>query len=173
MSVPAFILCGSRATAVLPARTHSLRLTFSSWRPLHGTRAAAPHHIDMTTHVFLVEDNLVIRDSLLAAMEDIADMAVVGTAQTEAEALAWLTSNAGHWDLLVVDLFLVEGSGMEVVKACAGRGPAQRVIVLTNYAEVASSRALLRGADAVFDKTTQLDDFLAYVQRCTAEVDRH
>ena len=127
----------------------------------------------MTTHVYLVEDNLVIRDSLLAAMEDIADMVVVGTAQTEAEALAWLRENSAEWDLLVVDLFLVEGSGMEVVKACGTRGPAQRVIVLTNYAEVASDRAKLRGADAVFDKTTQLDDFLAYVERCTAEVDRH
>lgn len=123
----------------------------------------------MTTHVYLVEDNLVIRHGLLAAMEDIANMAVVGMAQTQIEALEWLNKHPAQWDLLVVDLFLVEGSGMEVVKACAVRRPTQRVVVLTNYAEVASSRAMLGGADAVFDKTTQLDEFLAYVERCVAE----
>lgn len=123
----------------------------------------------MTTHVYLVEDNLVIRHGLLAAMEDIANMAVVGMAQTQLEALEWLKEHPAQWDLLVVDLFLVEGSGMEVVKACAARRLTQRVVVLTNYAEVASSRAMLGGADAVFDKTTQLDEFLAYVERCVAE----
>jgi len=126
----------------------------------------------MTTHVYLVEDNLVIRHGLLVAMEDIANMAVVGMAQTQVEALEWLNQHPAQWDLLVVDLFLVEGSGMEVVKACAARRPTQRVVVLTNYAEVASSRAMLGGADAVFDKTTQLDEFLAYVERCVAEGER-
>ena len=42
------------------------------------------------------------------------------------------------------------------------------MVVLTNYVEAAASRALSQGADAVFDKATQVEEFLAYVQSCGA-----
>lgn len=87
-------------------------------------------------------------------------------AESQDEALHWLARNRDGWDLLVADLFLVEGSGMEVVKACARRLPHQRVVVLTNYADAANDRALSQGADAVFDKTGQFEDFLAYASEC-------
>jgi two-component system OmpR family response regulator len=116
----------------------------------------------MTLRVFLVEDNPSIRDVLLGLLEDSVDCEVVGIAPTQAEATRWLSRNARGWDLIVTDLFLEEGSGMEVIKACADRQPHQRVVVLTNYAEASANRAISQGADAVFDKATQFDAFMAY-----------
>lgn len=116
----------------------------------------------MTLRVFLVEDNPSIRDVLVGLLEDSVDCEVVGIAPSQAEATRWLSRNGQGWDLIVTDLFLEEGSGMEVIKACAQRLPHQRVVVLTNYADASQHRAISQGADAVFDKASQFDAFMAY-----------
>ncbi len=116
----------------------------------------------MTLRVFLIEDNPTIRDLLVGLLEDSTTCEVIAMAESQDEALRWLARNGDGWDLVVADLFLVEGSGMEVVKACARRLPHQRVVVLTNYADAANDRALSQGADMVFDKTGQFEDFLTY-----------
>ncbi|SEK17118.1 hypothetical protein [Variovorax sp. OK202] len=65
----------------------------------------------------------------------------------------------------MVDLFLREGSGLNVVDRCRVREPHQRVVIFSNYATQENRRrALLLGAGAVFDKSTEIDgllDFLA------------
>lgn len=129
----------------------------------------------MPLSTFLVEDNPHIRHHLIAAMEDEVDVHLIGTATTEAEAVAWLDANPGAWDLLVVDLFLQEGSGLGIVKRCGKcrpgqRRPGQRVVVLTNYAtgEIADWAREL-GADAVFDKAADLDGFFALCAGLEAE----
>jgi DNA-binding NarL/FixJ family response regulator len=112
---------------------------------------------------FLVEDSLTIRKNLVPAMEDMADIQVVGVAGSEREAAAWLKEHAGQWKLAVVDLFLLEGSGLGVVRECKGRLPDQHVVVLTNYAtEDMRRRCLAAGADVLFDKSTELEAFFAY-----------
>ena len=50
---------------------------------------------------------------------------------------------------------------------CRDRQPYQKVVVLTNYATAdIRQRSLALGADAVFDKSNELDEFFAY---CIAE----
>ena len=118
----------------------------------------------MPLSTFLVEDNAHIRHNLIAAMEDEVDIRLIGTATTEEEAVAWLAENPGAWDLLVVDLFLHEGSGLGIVKRCG------RMVVLTNYAtgEIADWAREL-GADAVFDKAAELDGFFSLCASLEAE----
>lgn len=112
---------------------------------------------------FLVEDNSTIRDNLIPAMEDLVNASIVGYAETESDAAGWLRSHADEWHLAVVDLFLKEGSGLGVLASCRERGSQQRVVVLTNYATVdIRERCLKLGADAVFDKSNELDAFLDY-----------
>ena len=124
----------------------------------------------MATITFLVEDNPVIRDNLIPTLEDLGNARVIGLAETETDALGWLRSHDGAWDLAVVDLFLKEGSGLGVLRGCHDRQPHQRVILLTNYAtDDIRRQASALGADAVFDKTSQLEEFLAYVQLCGAQ----
>ena len=117
----------------------------------------------MALITFLVEDNPTIRDNLIPAMEDLVNASIVGFAETESEAAQWLKAHANEWHLAVVDLFLKEGSGLGVLASCRERSAEQRVVVLTNYATVdIRERCMKLGADAVFDKSNELDAFLEY-----------
>ncbi|VWX63270.1 Response regulator receiver domain-containing protein [Burkholderiales bacterium 8X] len=117
----------------------------------------------MPLAAFLVEDSQTIRDNLVPALVDLADAEVLGYAESEEEAVDWLQSNPATWQLLIVDLFLKVGSGLGILRRCQRRQPGQRVVVLSNYvnSEI-RSRCLALGADAVFDKSGQLDDFFDF-----------
>lgn len=117
----------------------------------------------MPIATILVEDSLTIRETLIPAMEELADVRVIATAQTPDEALQRLEEFRGQWTLIVVDLFLREGSGLAVVRACQARDAQQRVVVLTNYATPdMRKRCTELGADRIFDKSTELEDFFSY-----------
>lgn len=112
---------------------------------------------------YIVEDNALIRNNLMETLNELLGVQVLGYAATERAARDWLSSHSRDWELLVVDLFLLEGSGLGVINHCASRSPQQRVVVLSNYAtDEIRFRCLASGADAVFDKSTELDQFLAY-----------
>lgn len=110
---------------------------------------------------YLVEDSPLIRDNLIATLEELAPVHVVGAAEAEAEALRWLDGHAV--DLVIVDLFLKGGSGLGVLRAATAGGA--RHVVLSNYTTPAMrARCLSLGADGVFDKSTQIDDLIAYCE---------
>ncbi|MDB5967396.1 MAG: hypothetical protein JWQ72_3896, partial [Polaromonas sp.] len=87
----------------------------------------------------------------------------VGTADTENEGKAWLNNPQHQWNLAIVDLFLKQGSGLGVLNACRGRGPDQKVVVLSNYATAdIRQRCAQLGVDAVFDKSNEIDALVDY-----------
>jgi len=117
----------------------------------------------MRLRIYLVEDSPVIRNALSESLEELVGARMVGWATTEAEAAEWLTANPSAWDLAVVDLFLLQGSGLNVLKACSQRELRQKIVVLTGYATpLMRERCLAAGADAVFDKATEIDEFTDY-----------
>jgi len=117
----------------------------------------------MSLPTFLVEDNVLIQRNLVPALEELADARVVGVAPSESRAIAWLEGHPAEWKLAVVDLFLEQGSGLGVVDRCRMRSVDQRVVVLSNYATADMARhALAIGADAIFDKSTDLDAFFDF-----------
>lgn len=122
-----------------------------------------PKDLPMALAVFLVEDNPRIRENLIPALADLGSASVMATAESEQEAIGWLARHKGQWDLAVVDFVLKEGTGLGVVKWCDGREPNQRVVVLTNYPTPDTRHACLAaGADALFDKSTELDEFFDF-----------
>jgi two-component system OmpR family response regulator len=117
----------------------------------------------MRLRIYLVEDNPVIRKNLTEWFEDLENARLVGFSTTEHEARAWLVKNKTAWDLAVVDLFLAQGSGLGIVKSCRDRNLKQKLVVLTNYATAEiRERSLALGADAIFDKSNELEEFLRY-----------
>lgn len=123
----------------------------------------------MTLRVFLVEDSKTIRDNLVPTLKDLAQADVIGVAEGEHDAASWLAGQPESWDLAVVDLFLKEGSGLGVLKRLRSRLPRQRAVVLTNYpTESIRLRSLALGADAVFDKSTELDAFFDFCLKTAA-----
>jgi two-component system OmpR family response regulator len=112
---------------------------------------------------YIVEDNATIRENLVGTLEELAGVAALGWAETESGAKQWLAEHDQDWDLAIVDLFLKEGSGLGVLQACRDRGPGRRVVVLSNYAtNDMRKRCAQLGADAVFDKSNEIDALIEY-----------
>lgn len=115
---------------------------------------------------FIVEDSKVIRDSLIAALEEMAPIQVVGVAEDEATAVRWLTESSNAADLVIVDIFLKLGSGMGVLRAAEHARPARTMVVLSNYATPEIRRKCTElGASKVFDKSNELDALMLYCER--------
>lgn len=112
---------------------------------------------------FIVEDSPVIRDSLIATLEELVSIEVVGTAEDEAGALQWLLQPMHEVDLVIIDIFLKAGSGLGVLRATIDLPNVTKRVVLSNYATLDMRRKCLAlGADRVFDKSHDIDALIAY-----------
>jgi two-component system OmpR family response regulator len=112
---------------------------------------------------YIVEDNATIRENLIGTLEELASVKALGWAETENDAKAWLAAHHGQWDLAIVDLFLKQGSGLGVLEAARERTAGQRLVVLSNYATAdMRKRCAQLGADAVFDKSNEIDALVDY-----------
>jgi two-component system OmpR family response regulator len=117
----------------------------------------------MAFRAYIVEDSPTIRDNLIETLQELAAVEAVGIAETEGEGKQWLAANDDYWDLAIVDLFLKEGNGLNIVEACQARRPTQKLIVLSNHAtNDIRWRCAQLGADAVFDKSTEIDQLVDY-----------
>lgn len=126
--------------------------------------------IELTVDVFLVEDLKNVQSAMAQMLESVGDLRVVATVPTEAEALAWVEQNAGNWQLAVIDLVLEQGSGMSVIARCRRHAaPGARVVVFSNFVTPGIRKHCLQlGADAAFEKNSELQDFVRY---CVALAD--
>jgi len=115
---------------------------------------------------FLVEDSPIIRENLIAALEELAPVEVVGTAEDERSAVDSLVSLTPSCDLVVIDIFLKGGSGLGVLRAAAALGrPAMKLVVLSNYATADMRRRCESlGATRVFDKSNEIDALIDYCE---------
>ena len=112
----------------------------------------------MPLSIVLAEDSAAIRESLIAALTEVADAEVIAVAETAAEAIAALAAHAAVWQLAILDLSLKQGHGLDVLRAMVKTRPDQRVFLVTNFATPdIRRRALEAGADAVFDKSTDIE----------------
>ena len=117
----------------------------------------------MKLRTFFVEDNPTIRENLIGTLQELAAVEPVGMADSEATACQWLEAHTQHWDLVIVDVFLRQGTGLGVLAACRRRQPGQRAVVLSNYATPDVRRRCAQlGVDAVFDKSNEIDALVDY-----------
>jgi DNA-binding NarL/FixJ family response regulator len=112
---------------------------------------------------YIVEDSPVIRENLIATLEELAPVEVVGTADAESAATFWLGRHAADCDLVIVDIFLKSGSGLGVLASPHLRDAKAKLVVLSNYATADMRRKCLSlGADEVFDKSNDIDSLVSY-----------
>ena len=81
--------------------------------------------------VLLVEDSKALVERLTEAIQQISDVRLVGTAETEADALAAVRREPV--DAIVLDLHLRQGTGFGLMRALAAARLNPRIVVLTNY----------------------------------------
>ncbi len=95
--------------------------------------------------VLLVDDHALVRLGLMTLINDRADMQVVGEASSAAEALRQVESL--HPEVVLMDIRMPGGGGIESTQKIIARFPNTRVIILTSYADdELIMRALQAGA---------------------------
>ena len=115
---------------------------------------------------FIIEDSPVIRENLIAALEELAPVHVVGSAEDEPGAVTWLTSAEHACDLVIIDIFLKRGSGLGLLRAVSHLDKPMSLVVLSNYATPDMRRKCLElGATRVFDKSNEIDALIQYCAR--------
>ncbi|WP_203335393.1 response regulator transcription factor [Nocardioides limicola] len=110
------------------------------------------------TRVLLVDDHELIRQGLALAFED--QMEVVGQAGTVAEAMELFAETTP--DVVVTDLRLPDGTGLDLVRSIRASHPATGLVVLTMHAgDQQIFAAMEAGASAFVGKDAPADDVVA------------
>lgn len=114
----------------------------------------------MRTTVLLVDDHELIRQGLARAFERDADMTVVGQAGNVAEGIAaWESLQP---DVVVTDLQMPGGSGLDVVRAIRAKSDVTGVVVLTMHAgDDQIFAAMEAGASAFVGKDTRATEVVS------------
>ena len=86
-----------------------------------------------TVTVLLVDDHDVVRAGLRALLERRPSLTIVGEAGTVAEAIS--AARQAQPNVIVMDIRLPDGNGVEACREIRGDFPDTRVLMLTSYAD--------------------------------------
>lgn len=105
--------------------------------------------------ILIVDDSAVVRDMLREMLVQVEGAEVVGEFASPAPAIESIRSNPP--DVVLLDIQLINGSGLEVLRAVRAEHPSVKVVVFTNFVEDAYRRRCLEaGAYAFYDKKSDL-----------------
>ncbi|MEI9907468.1 MAG: response regulator transcription factor [Actinomycetota bacterium] len=112
--------------------------------------------------VLIVDDHNLIRAGVRNALESV-DIKVVGEASSKGEALAQIAHTSPN--VIIVDLNLPDGNGLEIVTWCRGISKSIGIVVLTMNEESSLLLASLEaGASAYVLKTAPIDELVRAVE---------
>ena len=120
-------------------------------------------------HILLVEDSALLAERLREALAQLPNVEVVGTAESESDAIEMVrTLNV---DLMILDLQLKRGTGFGVLQALGKDRP--MAIVLTNYALPAyQRRAKELGVEYFLDKSRDYEKLTSVIESMRPQI-RH
>ena len=125
------------------------------------TESEAPSGAPLT--LLIVDDHEVVRQGLVAMLGRRPEFQVVGEAGTVAEAVA--AARRFEPNLVVMDVRLPDGSGIEACREIRAELPDTRVVILTSYPdEDAVLSAIVAGASGYLLKQVRARDLVAALQ---------
>jgi len=113
--------------------------------------------------LLVVDDHEVVRRGLVALLERRVAFSVVAQAGTVAEAIE--AARTYQPDLVIMDIRLPDGSGIEATREIRAVNPAIRVLILTSYPdEEAVFAAIVAGASGYLLKKIRARDLIAALE---------
>lgn len=123
--------------------------------------------MEQPVRVMIVDDHEIVRRGIAELLASHHDLIVVAEAATVAEARRRM--GLVHPDLLLVDLQLPDGTGLDVIAAAATDAPQARSVVLTSFGDDdAVAAALDAGAHAFVLKSVRGDEIIDAVRAVAA-----
>lgn len=120
-----------------------------------------------TVRILVVEDHPLVRKGLAALLEAEPDFEVCGEAEGAAEAIEHIES--ARPDLVIVDLSLQEGSGIELIGQIRARAKSVKILVSSMHDEqIFAERALQAGALGYVNKQEATETLVAAVRQVLA-----
>lgn len=117
--------------------------------------------------VMLVDDHEIVRTGLRTLLERKDGFSIVGEAGSVAEAIS--TAAACQPDVIVMDIRLPDGSGVEATREIRGERPDTKVIMLTSYADdEAIYGSIMAGASGYLLKQTRGQNLAEAIARVAA-----
>ena len=114
--------------------------------------------------VLVADDHTVVRRGVLQILSEAADMLAAGEASTGGEVLRLVQEN--HYDVLVLDMNMPEGSGLEVLYQLRTLRPSLRTLILSMYPERQYAvRALKAGAAGYLTKESASHELVTAVRK--------
>ena len=89
--------------------------------------------IEQQLRILLVDDHEIVRRGLKTVLEDSGDLVVIGEAGTVKQGVAEALRLKP--DVIVMDLRLPDGSGVEACRQIRAAAPGSKVVILTSYAD--------------------------------------
>jgi two-component system response regulator DevR len=113
--------------------------------------------------VMIVDDHAVVREGLRTLLSRMPDLTVVGQAGSVAEAIE-LTAQTTP-SVIVMDVRLPDGSGVDACRTIRAEHPECRVVMLTSYAdEEAIVSSIMAGASGYLLKDTSPDTLVSAIR---------
>lgn len=117
--------------------------------------------------ILVVDDHVVVRDGLVALIKREPDLRVCGATGSAREALALAARQKP--DLVIVDLVLREGDGLELIKDLHALDPRLRCLVISMQDEgIYAERCLQAGARGYLMKSCATEEFLDAIRAVLA-----
>lgn len=115
--------------------------------------------------VFHADDSPLIRERV-AGLLDGSEMAVIGHAETPQYAIEGIL--AMHPDVVVLDVQLEGGTGLQVLRAVRSVAPDIAFVVFSNHSDPAyRKRYIDEGAQAFLDKSTEFEQLAKVVTQAS------
>jgi DNA-binding NarL/FixJ family response regulator len=117
------------------------------------------------------DDHRIVREGLKQILADAPDVCIAGEAQSGADVLDRVRKLGGALglDLVLLDIAMPQGDGLEVLQALRREHPRLPVLMLSTYPESQYAvRCIKLGAGGYLNKSADPDDMLAAVRKVAA-----
>lgn len=121
----------------------------------------------VTIRTVVIDDHEVVRQGVAAMLEATSDIVVCGQGSTVVEAIEVVL--ATRPDVVVMDVHLLDGSGIEATREIRARCPDTRVVMLTSFPdEDALLASIMAGASGYVLKQVRGSDLVGAVRHVAA-----
>lgn len=119
--------------------------------------------------ILIIDDSKIIRDRIAEKLQPLGDVIKILQADNYRHALKLIISSPP--EIIILDIQLKDGDGMDLLNIIKSRAPNTHVIILTNYPFPAFKEYCTKyGAEYFFDKSNDFEKLQVAVNHICASV---